>query len=87
MTYAAPVWAQHFFTTQMDIAELAQALTALGCPAAKAPQMAAQLDKRARQLADQKGRSYEEALTHLLELMAQGWAAKDRGNLGADPST
>ena len=34
--------------------------------------------ERARQLAEQKGRSYEEALTHLLELMQQGWAAKDR---------
>jgi hypothetical protein len=37
--------------------------------------MAAQLDKRARQLAGQKGRSYEEALAHLLTLMKQGWAA------------
>jgi hypothetical protein len=40
--------------------------------------MAAQLDKRARQLAEQKGRSYENALTHLLELMRQGWAAKEK---------
>jgi hypothetical protein len=38
--------------------------------------MAAQLDKRARQLAGQKGRTYEEALTHLLTLMKQGWAAQ-----------
>jgi cell division protein ZapA (FtsZ GTPase activity inhibitor) len=37
--------------------------------------MAAQLDKRARQLAEQKGRSHEEALAHLLALMKQGWAA------------
>ena len=36
--------------------------------------MARQLDKRARQLADQKGRTYEEALLHLLSLMKQGWA-------------
>ncbi len=41
--------------------------------------MAAQLDKRARQLAEAKGRSYEEALTHLLALMKQGWSAKERG--------
>jgi hypothetical protein len=34
--------------------------------------MAAQLDKRARQLAERKGRSYEDALAHLLELMRQG---------------
>ena len=39
--------------------------------------MAAQLDKRARQLAQLKSRSYDEALTHLLELMRQGWAAKE----------
>ena len=58
---------------------LAQALVALGCPAEKAPEMAAQLDKRARQLAEQKGRTYEAALAHLLSLMKQGWAAKARG--------
>jgi hypothetical protein len=38
--------------------------------------MAAQLDKRARQLAKQKGRSRDEALQHLLTLMKQGWAAR-----------
>jgi hypothetical protein len=59
----------------MDIPELAKVLAALGCPAEKSAEMAAQLDKRARQLAGQKGRSYEEALTHLLTLMKQGWAA------------
>jgi hypothetical protein len=37
------------------------------------------LDKRARQLAEQKGRTYEEAMTHLLQLMRQGWAAKEQG--------
>ena len=41
--------------------------------------MATKLDKRARQLAEQKGRSYEEALAHLLNLMKQGWAAKEKG--------
>jgi hypothetical protein len=34
--------------------------------------LAAQLDKRACQLAGQKGRPYEEALQHLLVLMRQG---------------
>ena len=58
---------------------LTQALIALGRPAEKAPEMAAQLDKRARQLAEQKSRTYEDALTHLLALMKQGWAAKERG--------
>ena len=40
--------------------------------------MASQLDKRARQLAEQKDRTYEEALAHLLGLMKQGWAAKEK---------
>ena len=59
----------------MEISELAKALVALGCPAERSAEMAAQLDKRARQLAEQKGRSHEEALQHLLALMRQGWAA------------
>ena len=59
----------------MEIPELAAALVALGCPSEKSAEMAAQLDKRARQLAGQKGRTYEEALAHLLTLMRQGWAA------------
>lgn len=63
----------------MQQSDLAQALVALGCPAEKSAEMAAQLDKRARQLAETKGRSYEEAMTHLLTLMRQGWSAKERG--------
>jgi hypothetical protein len=63
----------------MEIAELARALVALGCPAEKSADMAAQLDKRAKQLATEKGRSYEEAMTHLLTLMKQGWSAKEKG--------
>jgi len=63
----------------MSAEELAKLLESLGCPAAKSIEMAAQLDKRAKQLAQQKNRSYDEALTHLLELMRQGWAANDRG--------
>ncbi len=62
----------------MDLDQLALALVALGCPAEKSAGMAAQLDKRARQLAEQKGRTYEEAMMHLLQLMQQGWAAKGR---------
>ena len=63
----------------MEISELAQVLVALGCPAEKSSDMAAQLDKRARQLAAEKGRSYEEALQHLVGLMRQGWSAKEKG--------
>jgi len=60
----------------MQPPELAKALVALGCPADRSTEMAAQLDKRAKQLAEQKGRTYDEALKHLLAMMAQGWAAK-----------
>ena len=59
----------------MDLAQLAEVLVGLGCPREKAAEMAGQLDKRARQLADEKGKTYEEAMEHLLKLMAQGWAA------------
>jgi len=63
----------------VDLPGLAAALTAWGCPPEKSHEMAAQLDKRARQLGALKERSYEEALTHLLGLMRQGWSAKERG--------
>ena len=63
----------------MEISELAKVLVALGCPAEKSAAMAAQLDKRARQLAEQKGRSYNDALKHLLTLMRRGWSAKEKG--------
>jgi len=63
----------------MTCSELATVLEAMGCPPEKSQEMAAQLDKRARQLAEQKSRDYDEALTHLLGLMRQGWAAKEKG--------
>ena len=62
-----------------DLNQLASLLTHLGCPAEKSSEMAAQLDKRARQLSEQKGKTYEEAMLHLLNLMKQGWAAKEKG--------
>jgi hypothetical protein len=61
-----------------DLDQLASALAALGCPKDKSLEMAAQLDKRARQLAGEKGKTYEEAIAHLLGLMKQGWAAKEK---------
>ena len=63
----------------MEINQLAEVLIALGCPREKSLEMAGQLDKRARQLAEQKSRSYDEALAHLLDLMRQGWSAKEKG--------
>lgn len=56
--------------------ELASVLVGMGCPSEKSIEMAAQLDKRAHQLAARKERSYDDALAHLLRLMSQGWAAK-----------
>lgn len=66
----------------MDLEQLAALLAAMGCPREKSSEMAAQLDKRAKQLADQKGRTYEEAMAYLLELMRQGWAARGGGGSG-----
>ncbi len=61
----------------MEVSELAKVLVTLGCPPEKSAAMAAQLDKRARQLAGRKGCSSDEALAHLLNLMKQGWAAQN----------
>jgi len=65
--------------TGVEIAQLTQILVALGCPSEKSPEMAAQLDKRAHQLSAERNQPYDEALHHLLTLMKQGWAAKQRG--------
>ena len=62
----------------MDLSELARVLVALGCPPDKSLEMASQLDKRAKQLVELKGKTYEEALRHLLTLMQQGWAAQGK---------
>jgi hypothetical protein len=64
----------------MEIYELAKILVALGCPAEKSSEMAAQLDKRAKQLAEQKNKTYDEALQHLLTLMRQGWSAQSKSS-------
>ncbi len=63
----------------METSELAKVLVALGCPVEKSVEMAGQLDKRARQLAAEKNRPYEEALQHLLNLMKHGWATSGKG--------
>jgi hypothetical protein len=59
----------------VELQDLADVLAGLGCPKEKSQEMARQLHKRATQLSIEKGRTYEEALEHLLKLMAQGWAA------------
>jgi hypothetical protein len=63
----------------IPVEELARALVGLGCPEEKSLEMAQQLDKRARQLSSERSQSYEQSMTHLLNLMRQGWAAKAQG--------
>jgi predicted Rossmann fold nucleotide-binding protein DprA/Smf involved in DNA uptake len=63
----------------MDLTELASLLATMGCPVEKSLEMAGQLDIRARQLAERQGKTYEDAMAHLLNLMKQGWAAKEKG--------
>ena len=63
-----------------DNADLAKLLTTMGCPEAKAGEMAAQLAKRSGQLAVERNIPHEEATAHLLSLMRQGWAAKEQND-------
>lgn len=58
--------------------QLASALIQMGCPAQKSNEMAAQLIRRASQLAQTTGRAETEAMRHLLDLMRQGWAAQNK---------
>lgn len=62
-----------------DPSQVAAALARLGCPPERTDVMAAQLLKRARQLASERGWPQPEALAHLLRLMAGGWAAQPQG--------
>jgi len=64
--------------TVAEQAALEQALSQLGVPAEKAPEMAAQLDKRARQLAAAGERTHEQALLHLLKLMKIAHEERDQ---------
>ncbi len=59
--------------------ELAALLAGIGCPRESCLEMACQLEKRAQQLAALKNKTAEEALAHLLGLMQQGWAAREKG--------
>ncbi len=63
----------------IPVGQLAELLKQMGCPEEKSLEMAEQLSRRADQLATTTGRSRTEALQHLIGLMRQGWAAKERG--------
>ena len=64
-----------------DNGDLAKVLTTMGCPEAKADEMAAQLAKRSGQLAVERNIPRDEATAHLLNLMRQGWAAKEQNDV------
>ena len=64
--------------TENEQATLEQALMQFGVPAEKAPEMAAQLDKRAHQLAAEGDRTHEQALFHLLKLMKTAHEERDQ---------
>ena len=64
--------------TENEQATLEQALMQFGVPAEKAPEMAAQLDKRAQQLAETGDRTSEQALIHLLKLMKTAHDERDQ---------
>lgn len=63
----------------MNRTDLVALLNAFGCPENKVDVMAEQLEKRAAQMSEGTGRTTDEALMHLLDLMRQGWAARERG--------
>ena len=46
---------------EINLEQLAGLLVSLGCPSEKSSEMAAQLDKRARQLMEIKGTTYAES--------------------------
>jgi 8-oxo-dGTP pyrophosphatase MutT (NUDIX family) len=68
------------------VTAIATVLQGFGCPADKCPEMAQQLHRRAGQLAEAKGRSYEEALGYLLRAMAGGWAAAQSSSQSPAPA-
>jgi hypothetical protein len=59
-----------------DVEQLTEACLRLGAPRAQAEVMAAQLLKRAGQLAVERGITREAALAHLLKLVVQGRAGQ-----------
>jgi hypothetical protein len=61
------------------VSEVAAVLGAMGCPQDRVEAMAAQLIKRAHQLAEERAWTRGDALAYLLRLMAGGWAANAQG--------
>jgi hypothetical protein len=63
----------------MKLEELITFLESIGVPSENARPMAEQLEKRAKQLSEKRNQSYDESLAHLINLLKQGWAAKQKG--------
>ncbi len=62
----------------IDPENLAKLLVDLGCPEPKSAEMSQQLAKRSKQLAKERNQTQTEAMAYLINLMSQGWAAKDK---------
>lgn len=62
----------------MNRDELAQFLKSISVPPEKVTAMAEQLEKRAQQLSEKRNQSYHESISHLIDLLKQGWAAKQK---------
>jgi hypothetical protein len=60
-------------------AEVEKLLLEMGLPMENPGPLAEQLLKRAIQLAGKRGWSVRHALDHLIGLLRQGWAAKNKG--------
>ncbi len=53
-------------------------LETLGVPRENRGDMAVQIEKRARQMALEKSRSYADCLKHVIQMLAEGWAGRQR---------
>ena len=61
-----------------DNANLTKLLARIGCPESKVGEMASQLANCPDLLAKERNITGDQAMTHLLQLMRQGWAAKEQ---------
>jgi len=68
-----------------ELEQLAQLCERLGAPRAQAATMAAQLAKRATQLAAERGVTREAALARLLEVVVKGRAGEVPGEFTPPP--
>ena len=65
--------------TEPTLKEVQEAILNMGLPTDTPQRLAEQLLKRAHQLAKKRQHSVRQTLDYLLELLRQGWAAKQSG--------